>query len=57
MLSVVKYPDFPVSMGIFRQVETSTYEEKVAQQINAQVEKKVVGDLAKLLRVDQVWTY
>ena len=42
-------------MGILRQVEYTPYEEKIGQQIKTQIEKKGVGDLAALLRVNQVW--
>jgi len=43
-------------MGIFRQVENSTYGEKIEEQIKTQIEKKGVGNLEKLLRGNQVWT-
>jgi hypothetical protein len=43
-------------MGILRQVEEIPYEEKIEQQIKTQIEKNGVGDLAKLLRGNQVWT-
>ena len=56
LLSGIDYPDFPVPMGIFRQVENSTYGEKIEEQIKSQIEKKGVGNLAKLLRGNQVWT-
>ena len=56
LLSGFDYPDFPVPMGIFRQVENSTYGEKIEEQIKSQIEKKGVGNLEKLLRGNQVWT-
>ena len=56
LLSGFDYPDFPVPMGIFRQVENSTYGEKIEEQIKTQIEKKGVGNLEKLLRGNQVWT-
>jgi hypothetical protein len=43
-------------MGVLRQVENTTYEEKIEQQIKTQIEKKGEGDLADLLRGNQVWT-
>ena len=55
LLSGFDYPDFPMPMGILRQVEYTPYEEKIGQQIKTQIEKKGVGDLAALLRVNQVW--
>ena len=56
LLSGFDYPDFPVPMGIIRQVESPTYGEKIEEQIKTQIEKKGVGNLAKLLRGNQVWT-
>ena len=55
MLSGFDCPDLPVPMGLLRQVEYTPYEEKIEQQIKTQIEKKGVGDLAALLRVNQVW--
>ena len=56
LLSGFDYPDFPVPMGIFRQVENSTYGEKIEEQIKSQIEKKGVGNLEKLLRGNHAWT-
>ena len=56
LLSGFDYPDFPVPMGIIRQVESPTYGEKIEEQIKSQIEKKGVGNLEKLLRGNQVWT-
>ena len=56
LLSGFDYPDFPVPMGIIRQVESPTYGEKIEEQIKTQIEKKGVGNLVKLLRGNQVWT-
>lgn len=55
LLSGFDYLDLPVPIGILRQVEYTPYEEKIEQQIKTQIEKKGVGDLAALLRVNQVW--
>ena len=56
LLSGFDYPDFPVPMGIIRQVESSTYGEKIEEQIKSQIEKKGVGNLEKLLRGNHAWT-
>jgi len=56
LLSGFDYPEFPVPMGVLRQVENTTYEEKIEQQIKTQIEKKGEGDLADLIRGNQVWT-
>ena len=55
LLSSFDYPEFPVPMGILRQVEHIPYEDKIEQQIKMQIEKKGVGNLAALLRGNQVW--
>ena len=56
LLSGFDYPEFPVPMGVLRQIEEIPYEEKIEQQIKTQIKKNGVGDLAKLLRGNQVWT-
>ena len=56
LLSGFDYPEFPVPMGILRQVENSTYEETIEQQIKTQIEEKGNGDLTALLRGSHAWT-
>ena len=56
LLSGFDYPDFPVPMGIIRQVESPTYGEKIEEQIKSQIEKKGIGNLEKLLRGNHAWT-
>ena len=56
LLSGFDYPDFPVPMGIIRQVESPTYGEKIEEQVKSQIEKKGVGNLEKLLRGSHAWT-
>jgi len=56
LLSAFDYPDFPVPMGIIRQVESPTYGEKIEEQIKSQIEKKGIGNLEKLLRGNHAWT-
>jgi len=55
LLSNFEYPDFPVPMGVIRQIEKSTYEEKIDYQIKIQTEKKGIGNLNDLIRGNQVW--
>ena len=55
LLSNFEYPEFPVPMGIIRQIEKTTYEEKIDSQIKKQTEAKGIGDLNELLRGNQVW--
>ena len=56
LLSGFDYPEFPVPMGILRQVEKSTYEETIEQQIKTQIDEKGTGDLTALLRGSHAWT-
>ena len=56
LLSGFDYPEFPVPMGIIRQVESLTYGDKIEEQIKSQIEKKGIGNLEKLLRGNHVWT-
>jgi 2-oxoglutarate/2-oxoacid ferredoxin oxidoreductase subunit beta len=55
MLGRFQYPDFPVPMGVFRQVLRPTYEQMLAGQINSAIEKKGPGDLNKLLNSGETW--
>ena len=55
LLSGMDFPDFPVPMGIFRQVEHPQFEESVETQIQNQIGNKGKGDLRKLIRGSQVW--
>ena len=55
LLSGMNFPDFPVPMGVFRQVKHPRFEESVQEQIQNQIEKKGKGDLRKLIRGPQVW--
>ncbi len=55
LLSGMNFPDFPVPMGVLRQVKHPRFEESVQEQIQNQIEKKGKGDLRKLIRGPQVW--
>ncbi len=56
ILGRFQYPDFPVPMGVLRQVLRPTYEEMLASQLKAAVDKKGPGDLHKLLHSGETWT-
>ena len=56
LLSNFNYPEFPVPMGILRQIKKSTYAEIIEKQINNQIDKFGEGKLIDLLRGDKVWT-
>ena len=55
LLTGMNHPNFPVPMGVFRQVEYSRFEESIDEQIQNQIKKKGKGDLRKLIRGTQVW--
>lgn len=56
MLSRMKLPEFPVPMGIFRQVDVETYEQQVHKQIDEVKAQKGKPDLQKLLYSGETWT-
>ncbi|MCB0308175.1 MAG: 2-oxoacid:ferredoxin oxidoreductase subunit beta [Bdellovibrionales bacterium] len=55
MLSRLDYPEFPVPMGIFRNVLRPTYGEIVNEQVESVKAQKGKGDLRKLLRGTDTW--
>ena len=56
LLSNFNYPEFPVPMGILRQIKESTYGDIIENQINRQLDKLGEGELTDLLRGAHVWT-
>ncbi|HXG92325.1 MAG TPA: 2-oxoacid:ferredoxin oxidoreductase subunit beta [Blastocatellia bacterium] len=55
MLARMEYPEYPVPIGIFRDVEKASYESLVAEQINTALEKMGPGDLEKLINSGDTW--
>ncbi|HEX8090111.1 MAG TPA: 2-oxoacid:ferredoxin oxidoreductase subunit beta [Blastocatellia bacterium] len=55
MLARMEYPDYPVPIGVFRDVEKATYESMLEQQIEAAREKAGVGNLEKLIHSGDTW--
>jgi 2-oxoglutarate/2-oxoacid ferredoxin oxidoreductase subunit beta len=55
ILGRFQYPDFPVPMGVFRQVLRPTYEEMLGEQINTAIANKGQGNLHKLLHSGETW--
>ncbi|HMG33574.1 MAG TPA: 2-oxoacid:ferredoxin oxidoreductase subunit beta [Blastocatellia bacterium] len=55
MLARMEYPDYPVPIGVFRDVERATYEALLDNQINAAIEKSGPGDLEKLINSGDTW--
>jgi 2-oxoglutarate ferredoxin oxidoreductase subunit beta len=55
MLSRMWYPEFPVPVGILRNVSRPTHDELLTRQVEAAVEQRGQGDLAKLLVAGETW--
>ena len=55
LLSKLGPPDFPMPMGIFRAIETETYDAGVHRQISEAREMTAEKDLDDLLREGSVW--
>lgn len=55
LLSRMHHPEFPEPMGVFRCVERPTYEDLVAGQIRAAIEKEGSGTLEGLLNDGETW--
>ena len=54
-LSRMEHPDFPVPIGVFRAVQSPTYEAGVHAQIARAREKEGPGDFSRLLSEGDVW--
>jgi 2-oxoglutarate ferredoxin oxidoreductase subunit beta len=55
MLARMVYPDYPVPIGVFRDVTKATYEDMLAGQIRAATEKMGPGNLEKLINSGDTW--
>jgi len=55
MLTRLDYPEYPVPVGVFRDIERPTYDELLHDQIATVQAQKGKGDLAKLLRSADTW--
>ena len=54
-MSRMTFPEFPVPIGIFRQVEKPTYGEGLSAQVQAARDKKGDGDLLDLYLSSDIW--
>jgi 2-oxoglutarate ferredoxin oxidoreductase subunit beta len=52
----MEYPDFPVPIGIFRDIEKPTYEDLMSDQINIAIDRQGPGNLDKLINSGDTWT-
>ena len=55
MLARMEYPDYPVPIGIFRDIEKPTYEDMLTEQISSAVQKMGPGNLQKLINGPDTW--
>jgi len=55
MIANMSQPDFPVALGIIRQVETETYEKKLVEQIEQIKNKSSIKSMKDLLYSGNTW--
>jgi 2-oxoglutarate ferredoxin oxidoreductase subunit beta len=55
-LATLTRPDFPLPVGVIREVEKTCYEELMEEQIKEAVDQKGAGDLHALLHSGDTWT-
>ncbi len=56
MLSRMFWPEYPVPVGVLREVERPTHSDLVDEQIEQAIAKSGPGDLAKALLAGETWT-
>jgi 2-oxoglutarate ferredoxin oxidoreductase subunit beta len=56
MLVEMKYPEYPVALGIIRDVEDKTYNDNVHNQVNEVKEKAKIKCMEDLLHSGATWT-
>ena len=56
MLINMKYPDYPVALGVIRDVKDSTYDEAVSAQVAEVKEKSPIRCMDDLLNSGSTWT-
>jgi 2-oxoglutarate ferredoxin oxidoreductase subunit beta len=54
-LATLKRPDFPLPVGVIREVEKPCYEDMLQAQVDDAVEQRGVGDLKGLLHSGDTW--
>ncbi len=54
-LSRMSFPEFPVPIGVFRQIEAQTYNDGIRSQIQQAQAKKGTGDLLSLYLSSEIW--
>ncbi|ALO16577.1 2-oxoglutarate oxidoreductase subunit KorB [Salinivirga cyanobacteriivorans] len=55
MLANMRYPDFPVALGVIRAVPAATYEERLDQQISEVQKQSKIKNMDDLMRTGDTW--
>jgi 2-oxoglutarate ferredoxin oxidoreductase subunit beta len=55
LLSRMRHPEFPEPLGVFRDVKAPIYDQRVTEQIAAQIKKKGAGDFDELFNHGDTW--
>ena len=55
-LAMMEGPDFPIALGVIRDVEAPTYDDSVTAQIEEVKAKKPYHTFAELLETNDIWT-
>ena len=55
-LAMLEGPDFPIALGVIRDVEAPTYDDGVTQQIEEVKQQKKYHTFAELLETNDIWT-
>jgi 2-oxoglutarate ferredoxin oxidoreductase subunit beta len=55
LLSRMRHPEFPEPMGVFRDVQAPIYDQRVKEQIEAEIKKKGEGDFDTLFNSGDTW--
>ena len=55
-LAMMEGPDFPIALGVIRDVEAPTYDDSVTAQIEEVKNKKPYHSFAELLETNDIWT-
>ena len=55
-LAMMEGPDFPIALGVIRDVAAPTYDDAVEQQIEEVKAKKPYHTFAELLKTNDTWT-
>ncbi len=55
ILAKLRHPEFPEPIGVFRDVQSATFEDEIRGQMTSASEKRGAGDLNKLFQSGDTW--